>query len=211
MAMQLRIRRASNDATRLGRGFPVEENSQAQATLKRLVPHHGSIQMQRRFLCPRAEVLETAQVWDVDLPSILPPGPTALRVRPGVEKHAGGVAAQFGDGVQIEADDFSNILLLRLVAVHAMIGEARRQAMPRRTQLLLGEVDPGLILLGLRGVLSRWWLRDRECKSAPARDLSHRERGHLQAPFGTTRTAVEAVPETARLLATLRDAGGVMR
>src|SRR5207245_1334631 len=37
------------------------------------------------------------------------------------------------------------------------------------------------------------------------------ECGHLQPAFGTTRTAVEEVPETARLLATLRDEGCVMR
>src|SRR5947209_6294251 len=63
----------------------------------------------------------------------------------------------------------------------------------------------------LRGLLSRRRLRAGACHRAPACDIHHGARGHLQAPFGTTRTAVAAGPETARLLATLRDAGGVMR
>jgi hypothetical protein len=51
---------------------------------------------------------------EVDLPSIFAPCPTSLRVRTGVEKHAVGVAPQFGNGVQIEADDFINVFLLRI-------------------------------------------------------------------------------------------------
>jgi len=58
-----------------------------------------------RRLCSWAEVLETAQVLEVDLPRIFAPCPTALRVRTGIEKPAVGVASQFGDGVQLEADD----------------------------------------------------------------------------------------------------------
>src|SRR5262249_2110029 len=77
------------------------------------------------------------------------------RVRTSIEKHAVGVAPQFGDGMQIEADDCINIFLLRIVAVHAMIGDARRQAMPMRVQLLRVEVDPRVVRLGLRGFLSR--------------------------------------------------------
>src|SRR4029434_6097048 len=80
-----------------------------------------------------------------------------------------------------------------------------------RTQMLLVEVDPGLFLLGRRGVLSWRRLRNRECKSAPACDLHHRECRNLQPAFGTTRTAVEEVPEPERLLAALREEGGVMR
>ena len=60
MTIQLRISRAQYNEPRLGRVFPVEEDHNAQATLKRLVPHHGGIEMQMRFLWPRAEVLETA-------------------------------------------------------------------------------------------------------------------------------------------------------
>src|SRR5712691_10549371 len=41
--------------------------------------------------------------------------------------------------------------------------------------------------------------------------IDHGERGNLQPAFGTTRTAVEEVPETERLLATLREEGRVMR
>src|SRR5712691_9443037 len=164
-----------------------------------------------RFIFPCAEVLETAQVLEVDLPVILAPCPASLRVWIGGEKQAVGVAPQLGDRVQIEADDFINIFLLRIVAIHTMIGDARRQAMPMRTQLLLVEVYPGFFRRSLRGLLSRRRLRDGERKSAPACDIDHGERGNLQPAFGTTRTAVEEVPETERLLATLRDEGRVMR
>ena len=114
MTIQLRISRAQNDETRLGRVFPVQENNKTQAMLQRLVPHDGGIQVQMRLIFSCAEVLETAQVLEVDLPSIFAPCPTALRVRSGVEKQAVGVAPQFGDGVQIEVDDFINIFLLRI-------------------------------------------------------------------------------------------------
>src|SRR5262245_29391891 len=150
--MQLRISRAQNDEPRLGRVFPVEEYHQAQATLQRLVPHHGGIQMQMRLICSWAEILETAQVLEVDLPSIFAPCPTALRVRTGVEKHAVGVAPQFGDRMQLEADNFIYIFLLRIVAIYTMIGDARRQAMPMRAQLLRVEVDSGFFRLRPGGV-----------------------------------------------------------
>src|SRR6516165_5403533 len=45
----------------------------------------------------------------------------------------------------------------------------------------------------------------------PACDINHSERVNLQSTFSTARTAVEEVPETACLLATLRDEGRVMR
>jgi len=92
-----------------------------------------------------------------------------------------------------------------------MIGEARRQAMPMRTQWLRVEVDPGFFRLRLGGVLSRWRLRSGERESAPAGDIDHGERGHLQATFGATRTAVEEVPAPERLLAPLGEEGRVMR
>src|SRR5262245_15314308 len=92
-----------------------------------------------------------------------------------------------------------------------MIFDARRQAMPMLVQLLFIEVYPGLFLRSRRGFLARWRLRDGEGKSAPACDVHHCERGNLYPAFGTTRTAVEEVPETERLLATLREEGGVMR
>ena len=155
MAMQLRISGAQHDETWLGRVFPIQENYKTQATLQRLVPHDGGIQGQMRLIFACAEVLETAQVLAVDLPSLLAPCPTALRVQSGVEKHAVGVAPQFGDGGQMAGNDFINVFLLRLVAIYAMIGEARRQAMPMRTQLLPIEVNPGFFRLSLGGVLSR--------------------------------------------------------
>src|SRR5215510_741598 len=92
-----------------------------------------------------------------------------------------------------------------------MIGDARRQARPMRAQLLLVEVYSSLLLLSLRGLLARRRLRDGQGKSAPACDIHHSERGNLQPTFGTTRTAVEEVTETERLLATLREEGRVMR
>src|SRR5215510_13563766 len=210
MAIQTRISRAQNDETWLGRVFPIEEDHQAQATLQRLVPHHGGIQMHMRFLWPRAEVLEPVQGLEVDLAIIFTPCPTSLRMRTGVEKHAVSVAPQFGDRVQLEADDFINICLLRIVAVHTMIVDARRQAMPMLTQLLRVEVDPGFFRLSLYGVLSRRRLRDGERQSAPACDIHHREGGNLQPAFGTARAAIEEVPETERLLPTLGDEGRIM-
>src|SRR6516162_7528528 len=113
--------------------------------------------------------------------------------------------------MQIEADDGINIFLRRIVAIYTMIGDARRQAMPMRTQLLRVEVDPGLFPRRLRGLLSRRGLRSGERESAPAGDIDHGERGHLQATFGATRTAVEEVSEPERLLTTLREEGRVMR
>src|SRR5438132_9252088 len=43
MAIQIRISRAQNDKTRLGRVLPVQENHNTQATLQRLMPHDGGI------------------------------------------------------------------------------------------------------------------------------------------------------------------------
>src|SRR5215470_4241591 len=162
-------------------------------------------------LSQRPQRVEPAQVLPIDFTVILASRPFALGVRTGIEKQAVGVAPQFGDGVQIEADDFITIFLLRIVAVYTVIFDARRQAMPMRMQLLLIEVDPGLFLRSLRGLLARRRLRDGQGKSAPACDIHHRERGYLQPAFGTTRTAVEEVPEPERLLATLGEKGRVMR
>jgi hypothetical protein len=91
-----------------------------------------------------------------------------------------------------------------------MILDARRQAMPMLAQLLLVEVDPGFFQLSLYGFLSRRRLCRGERKSTPACDIYHREGGHLQPAFGTTRTAVEEVPKPECLLATLGDEGRIM-
>jgi hypothetical protein len=132
-----------------------------------------------RLICSCAEILETAQVLEVDLPRIFAPCPTALRVWSSVEKHAVGIAPQFGDRMQIEANNCINIFLLRIVAIYAMIGDTRRQAMPMRTQLLRVEVDPRVFRLGLCGVLSWWCLPGGERKSTPACDIDHGKRGNL--------------------------------
>src|SRR4029434_10725228 len=113
-----------------------------------------------RLLFPCAEVLNTAQVLEVALPSIFASCPPALRVRSGVEQHAVGVAPQFGDHMKIEVGDLIKIFLLRIVAIYTMIGEPRRQAMPMRPQLLRVEVDPRVFRLALGGFLSQWRLRD---------------------------------------------------
>jgi hypothetical protein len=83
--MQRWIRRAPDNAPRLGRVFPVEEPHEAQATLKRLGPHHSGLQMEMGCLFPGAESLETAQGLAGDLPVVLPPGPAALRGQSGGE------------------------------------------------------------------------------------------------------------------------------
>jgi hypothetical protein len=121
MTIQLRVCRAQHDEPRRGRVFPVQEHHQTQATLQRLVSHDGGIQVQMRLIFACAEILATAQVWEVDLPSIFAPCPTSLRVRSGGETPAVGVAPQFGDRLQIEAGDCINIFLLCIGAVHAMI------------------------------------------------------------------------------------------
>src|SRR5215475_4596465 len=82
--------------------------------------------------------------------------------------------------------------------------------MPMRTQLLRVEVDPGFFRLRLCGFLSRRRLRTGKSKSAPACDIHHGECGNLQPAFGTTRTAIEEVPEPERLLTTLGDEGRIM-
>src|SRR2546421_8937542 len=62
-----------------------------------------------------------------------------------------------------------------------------------------------------QGLLPRRRLRHGERKSAPACDIDYGERGNLQSTLGTARTAVEEVPETERLLATLGDERRIMR
>src|SRR4029450_5034144 len=145
-----------------------------QAPLERLVPHDGGIQVQMRFLFSCAEVLETAQVLEVDLPSIFAPGSPSLWGRTGVEKQAVGVAPQAGERGQSATDDFINIFLLCIVAIHTMIDDSRRQAMPMRTQLRLVEVDSGFFRRSWHGLLSRRRLRPGERKSAPGWDIDYR-------------------------------------
>ena len=153
-AVKIGIGRSKNDEAWLGWVFPVEEDHHAQATLKRLVPHHGGIQMQMRFIVHGSKLLETVQGLELDLAVICAPGPASLRVRTSIEKPTVRIAPQFGDRVQLKADDFIKIFLLRIVAVHAMIDNVRWQAMPMRAQLLRVEVDPALFRLGLRGLLA---------------------------------------------------------
>jgi hypothetical protein len=209
--MKSGLGRSKNDEAWLDGVCPVEEDPQAPATLKRLVPHHGRIQRQLWCIGHRAKVLATAQGLEVDLAVIVAPGPASLRVRTRVEQPPVRIAPPCGDGVQLTADDFIKLLLLRLIAVHAMRDHARWQARPRRAPWLRGEVDPALCRLGLRGLLSRWRLRDGARQGAPACDLYYGARGPRPPAFGPTRPAVDEGPEPTRLLAMLRDEGGVMR
>ena len=76
MAIKPRIGKAQNDETRLGRVFPVEENPNAQATLKRPTLHDGGIKSQMRLLCPHSEGFEPGQGLEVNLAIIFAPCPT---------------------------------------------------------------------------------------------------------------------------------------
>jgi hypothetical protein len=78
------------------------------------VPHDGGRQVEMRLIFSCAEVLETAHVLAVDLSSLCALGPTSFWVWTGGEKQAVGVAPSSGDRVQLEADDFINIFLLRI-------------------------------------------------------------------------------------------------
>ena len=76
MAIQLRISRAQNDETRLGRVFPVQEHHNTQATLQRLVPHDGGIQMQMRgifgLLSPGSRALRiSASISSTGMPATM--------------------------------------------------------------------------------------------------------------------------------------------
>ena len=88
------------------------------------MPDQGRVEMDLVPFRQRAEVLKAVQVVKVDLAVILTLGPAALGVCPGIEETAVGVVAQLGDRVQLEGDDFVDILLFRKVAVHAMIGDS---------------------------------------------------------------------------------------
>src|SRR5262245_12491841 len=180
-------------------------------TCRTLAPDHGGRQRHMRLILPGAEVLATAPVLEGHLAVLCASCPASLRMRTGVEKPAVGVAPPFGAGVPLAADDCIKIFLLRLVAVHPMIWDAQRQAMPMRAQWLRVEVDPGFFQRSLSGFLAWRRLRTGERQSAPACDLHHREGGHLQPPFGTTCTAIDEVPKTKRLLTTLCDAGRIRR
>ena len=92
--------------------------------------------------------LAPAQGLEVDLAVICAPCPASLRVRTRVKKPAVGVAPQCSDGMEREADHFIQIFLLRIIAIQAMRGDARRQAMPMLTSLLLVEVNTGFCRLG---------------------------------------------------------------
>ena len=212
VTVQSQVGRGEENRARLGRVFLIDQHHHTQTPLEGDVPDQRRIHLHMGGLgqCPQS--VEAAQVLPVDFAVILAARPFALGMRTGREKPAVGVAPQFGNGVQIETDDFINIFLLRIVAIHTMIVDARWQAMSMLAQLLLVEIHPCrfFFLCGRRP--SGWrclGAGDRE--GAAARDIHDGERGDLQAAFGTGGTAVEEVPQPERLLATLRHEGRILR
>jgi hypothetical protein len=123
-----RRRRAPHDAPRFGWAVPVQEPHTPHAALPRFMPPHGALPVPRRRLGAGAQGREPAPGGAVDLPCILPPGPTALRGRPRRAPCAGGGAPPWGEGVPSAADACSTRLLLRLGAVDTGIGAAASAA-----------------------------------------------------------------------------------
>jgi hypothetical protein len=203
-------RRAQTADTRRGRVWPVAEDHQAPAPRTRRGPHHGGITRPRRVRGPGAEGRAPAPALAGHRPSRLARGPTARQRRPGLTPPAVGVAPPCGAGLPIAADAFIPSGLRRLVALHALRGDARGHALPRRTARRRGDVNPAGFRRGLRGRLARRRRRAGARTRAPAWDLDHGAPGPLPPAVGTTGTAVADRPATARLLATLREAGRVM-
>lgn len=132
-------------------------------------------------------------------------------MRAGIKEPTVGIAPQFGDRMQLETDDFSNVLLFRKVAVHAVICDALGQARTLRAQLLFVEINASLFLLSFRAALAWRRLCDGERQSATACHIHDRQGRNLQTPLGAIGAAVEEVTETESLLAALRKERGILR
>jgi site-specific DNA recombinase len=212
-AVQGQLRRGQHDIARLGGRFPVDHDHEAQLAFERDMPDDGRIEMQMGCLRHGAEGRKAAEVLKIDFAIVFTPCPATLWVWAGVEKPTVGIAPQLGNRVQVETDRFIQVLLLRKVTVHAMIGDLRRQAVTLLTQLLAVKIHSGLFLGLLRDrlVIARRCLGHCEGEGAAACHIHDGQRGDFQAAFGPGGTAVEEVPETERLLATLRDEGSVLR
>ena len=83
-----------------------------------------------------------------------------------------------GSWGQLEGYDFVDIFLFRKVAIDAVVGDARGQALPLVAQLLLVEIPAGFVLCLLARCLVSAWRRlgDREGKRALAGHIHHRQR-----------------------------------
>src|SRR3954454_10463010 len=127
-------------------------------------------------LLQRAEILKAAQVVKVDLAVIFALGPAPLRVRAAIEEQTIGVVPQLRDRVQREINDCVNIFLLRKVAVSAVVSDAQGQALTVVAQLLLVEINAGLVLCLLARRRAITWRRlgDRERERAPAGYIHYR-------------------------------------
>src|SRR5262249_43859733 len=144
-AVQFQISRGQDHVARLGGIFPIEEDDHRQLPLERNVPDHGRIEMDLFSLLQGAQILKPAQVLKVDLAIVLALPPTALPMRARIKEQTVGVAPELGDRVKLEVNDFIKIFLFRKVAVHAVIFDALWQAMTRIAQLLLVEINSGLV------------------------------------------------------------------
>lgn len=152
-AVQGQSRGGQHDVAWLGWGLPVDHDHEAQLAFERDMPDDGCIQMQMVRLRQGAEGLKAAAVVKIDFAILLPPRPTALGVRAGVEKPTVGVAPQLGNRVQVETDSGIKVFLLGKVPVHAMLGDLRRQTVTLLTQLLPVKIHAGLFLGLLRAHL----------------------------------------------------------
>src|SRR5262249_45649442 len=181
--------------------------------LERDVPDHGRIERDLWRLLQPAEILNPAEVLKVDLAVILTLPPTWLRMRAGIKEQTAGIAPQLGDRVKLEVNDLIKIFLFRKVAVHAMIFAPLWQAMTLRVQLLLVEINAGLFLFLVARCLVIPWRRlvDRECQSAAACDIHHRQGRNLQSALGAIGAALEEVTETESLVPALRNERGLLR
>src|SRR5262245_3893480 len=212
VAVQLQIGRGQDNITRLVGIFAIDEDHHAQLALEGDVPDQGRVEMDMVSLLQRTEIFKAAQVLKVDLAVILALRPAALRVRAAIEEQTVGVVAQLRDRVQLKINDCVNIFLFRKVAVYAVVFDAWGQALTLIAQLLLVEINAGLVLcLRARRLVSAGRrLGDRERERAPAGYIHDRQGRNFQPPFRAIRTAVEEVPETESLFAALRKKRGIL-
>src|SRR2546427_3518256 len=212
-AVQFQSSRGQENVAGLGRILPVDENHHPELTLERPVPDKGRREMHVGCLRQGAERLKPLQVVKVDLTVIFAPPPPALWRGAGIQEPAVGVAPQLSNRRQLEGHHFLNIVLFRKIAVHAVIFDPLGQTLALLPQLLLVEIDSGLLLV-LRCccfVIAWGRLANGERERAPACDIYDRQGRNLQPPFGAVGTAVEEVPQPEGLFATLRNERGILR
>jgi hypothetical protein len=89
--------------------------------------------------------------------------------------------AQFGDGMELKRHDLSYVLLLGEVALHTVIPNPHRQAVPLVMELLLIEIPARFVRafarLPLRFAGGR--LRYGQRERTASRDIDHRQRRNL--------------------------------